>query len=184
MRSLAPSPRSASCAGLSAPEANSAKIVALGAEVGTFPAATPPSLTISRDFNSLSLPIPTTTSLGSVRPEGATMSRLEPIFPVKRSAAAARRRRSPIGASAFCVAGPNWRFSSQNTTRTPRGRAKLVKPNLRAAGINRSFAARRRAERALCGVYEPERDILQSPRFGAKSRRRRPRFIQTGVLTL
>ena len=76
-------------------------IVACVADFGTFPLAMPPSLVMSRSLRSLSLPVPTTTRRGTLRPAGAMMSSVDPFLPVKRSAAAARRTRSPSGERAF-----------------------------------------------------------------------------------
>ena len=101
----------------------------------------PPSLVMSRSLRSLSLPVPTTTRRGTLRPEGAMMSSVDPFLPVKRSAAAARRTRSPDGSSARRVAGPNFKLSPQNVTRTPRSRSNGVKPSFKASDMRQSFSS-------------------------------------------
>ena len=135
-------------------------MVASGATPGTFPMAMPPSLRRSRRLRSLSLPVPTTTSRGNLRPVGATMSSVEPLLPVNRSDAAARRIRSPVGDRARWVAAPNFRFSPQNTMRTPRNRVNGVKPSLRASVIVRSFLTG--SGGFSLPIYGPDDAVLQS----------------------
>src|SRR4051794_24311203 len=81
------------------------------------PIAVPPSLT--KSLRSPDFPMPITMSREAFRRAGATMSRADPDLPVKRSEAAARATRSPVGSSALRVAPPNRTPSSANTTRTP-----------------------------------------------------------------
>ena len=115
---------------------------------GTLPMAAPPSLTKSCDLNLPALPTPKTTSRDTGRPAGATMSSALPLLPVKRSAAAARCNRSPVGASALRVAGPSFKPSSQNRTRTPlEGVANGANPSL--AGIGHGNSSHRSVQRSV-----------------------------------
>src|SRR5262245_51700155 len=101
------------------PPGRSAKIMALLAELGTFPMEMPPNRMKSLEVRSLALPKPMTTSRATSRPAGRTSSSAEPLLPVNFSDAAARVTRSPVGASTLRAAAPNWSFSSQNRMRTP-----------------------------------------------------------------
>src|SRR5690242_2848012 len=80
--------------------------------------ATPPSLSASFDLNSPALPVLTTTSRSALRPSGISSSRLEPDFPLNRSALAARRTRSAALPKALRVAEPNSTPWPQKTIRT------------------------------------------------------------------
>ena len=125
---------------------------------------------MSRDFSSLSLPVPITISRGSVSPAGATMSRLDALLPVKRSAAAARRKRSPIGASARCVAGPNLKiFLTEHNENAARAR-EAAEAEFEGGG-HESVLCRPGAvpNGRFAEFMNRTRGIVQRPRFGAES---------------
>src|SRR5262249_48551126 len=72
------------------------------------------------------------------RPGGTERSSVEFFLPAKRSAFAARVIASAADPSAFLVAAPKFKLSSQNTRRTPLvGVANGLKPSLRASVIDR-----------------------------------------------
>src|SRR5262245_5976901 len=156
---------SATRSGLMAPAGRSASTVTSAAAAGTLPMTTPPSLTKSWGLRSRALPTPTTTRRDASSPIGATMSRAEPFFPLKRSATAARASRSPVGSSALRAADPSFTPSSQHTTRTPLAGV--------ANGANPSFTTR---DMGVCpsgsglwpgrgdrNRYDPLPPALQSP---------------------
>ena len=124
---------------MSGPEPNSAKIVASAAAAGTLPIATPPSLTMSCDLSSLSLPVPTTTSRGRLRPAGATMSRVDPFLPVKRSAAAARRTSCSTGAKRLAGGGAEFEIFPAEHNKNTAHAGKGGKSKLQGVGHLRSF---------------------------------------------
>src|SRR5258706_6491539 len=90
-----------------------------------------------------SLPAPATISREALRLSGARISRVEPLFPLNWLVSAARLTRSAARPSVFRVAAPNFKVSSQNTTRVPRGAVENgTKPTLTASDIGNSSKIR------------------------------------------
>ncbi len=113
---------SAAWSGLSAPRGGFRHDRRRGrARTARVPIAAPPSLTKSCVLNFPALPMPITIRRATGSDAGATMSSALPLLPVKRSAAAARCSRSPVGASILRDAGPSFSPSSHSTISTPFG---------------------------------------------------------------
>src|SRR5258706_13875938 len=78
-----------------------------------------------------------------LRPYGARISRVEPLFPLNWLVSAARLTRLAARPSVFRVAAPNFKASSQNTTRVPRGAVENgTKPTLTASDMGNSSKIR------------------------------------------
>src|SRR5215468_2834050 len=101
------------------PPGRSVTTVASPPELGSFPAAAPPSLRKSLDFNPSGLPVPITVRRPTLRSVGRTMSRAAQLLPVKFSPAAAAANESANLPRILRVAAPIFSESSQNTIRTP-----------------------------------------------------------------
>src|SRR5713101_9518626 len=102
-----------------------------------------------------SLPAPATISREALRPSGARISRVEPLFPLNWLVSAARLTRLAARPSVFRVAAPNFEASSQNTTRVPRATAENgTKPTLTASDIGNSSKIRAIAGREPPGALE------------------------------
>ena len=158
---------------MSAPDPSSATIVATAAAPGNFAIAAPPSLTRSRELGAVSLPVPTTTNLGTSSPAGAITSRLEPLLPVNRSAAAARRRDSPMRDTMRRLAGPNFKFSPQNRIRTPCQLVNGAKPSLRAAAMGNPWSkpvigCEAAGLRRLPAIYGPDRTACKAAFYSGR----------------
>src|SRR5579863_2698863 len=150
---------------------NSAMIVTASLPAVSLPAAVPPSLRKSLSLISASLPIPTTTRRLALSPSGARRSSAVPLFPLNRFVSAARLTKLTADPSVLRVAGPNSSFSSQKTTRIPRGVAENgTKPTLTASVMGKSsenqgcrWAGSRRAVAIVAsGHYGPSAAVLPS----------------------
>src|SRR5262252_10891837 len=88
-------------------------------------------------------------------PGGATRSSAEPLLPLKRSAAAARLTRSPVGPSARRAAEPNLTPSSQNRTRTPlAGAARGANSSFRRPDMRPLLSIRHKVEAAFADAIK------------------------------
>src|SRR2546421_7527905 len=130
-------------------------IVTVPLPAPSLPAAAPPSLRKSLSLMAESLPAPATIRRDALRPSGARISRVEPLFPLNWFVSAARLTRLAARPSVFRVAPPNFRASSQNTTRVPRGTVENgTKPTLTASDIGNSSKIRADAGREAAGAPE------------------------------
>src|SRR5580698_4366636 len=121
-----------------APVGNSAITVTASSPERSLPAVAPPNLRKSASLSAESLPAPTTIRRGALRPSGARISSVDPLFPLNWLVEAARLTVPAAAPSAFWVAGPNFSVSSQNTTRTPREALENgTNPTLTASGIGK-----------------------------------------------
>ena len=114
-------------------------IVTAALPASSLPAAAPPNLRKSLSLIADSLPAPTTISREALRPSGARISSVEPLFPLNWLVSAARLTTSADVPSTLRVAAPNFSESSQKTTRTPRGAVENgTKPTLTASDMGKS----------------------------------------------
>ena len=148
--------------------------------------AMPPSLTMSRDFSSLSLPMPTTTSRGTLSPDGRDDIEARTALAGKAVGGGgtaneiAERRSARLGRGAeFQV------FLAEHNENTA-GTGESGEAEFEGGGHGRPLARswlapdRRRFSSA---IYEPDRPPCKAA-FCAETGRVRRCLYQTGVLTL
>ena len=122
-----------------APSGKSAMIVIPSLLERSLPAAAPPSFRKSSSFMAATFPAPTTIRREALRPSGAKISSVDPLFPLNWPVAATRPTRLAARPSALRVAAPNLRPSSQKITRMPRRAVENgTKPTLTASDIGKS----------------------------------------------